>query len=554
VSALLAAALTLALLVWDPRAPAADPKRALGLLVAVAVLAASFARGHGPRPPRAALAFAAFVVWSALGLLWGVPAGVRDLGTWVAAAGLALALPPGEARRLAGAVAALGGSGAAIVAIAQRLGGARGIHVHGGQGNANWLGLFLALALPLTLGLLRERWRFALVAASIQAVGLVLSHSRVAWAAALISLGALLWLRGGVARRWRALAVAAALAAGAAATIVPAASSPEAAPVEGEDVPVPVALRGRSWIWRCSFDAALSSLPAGAGLGGFGHAYLDAQGGRLAELEPKAASRRFLNATTAHQDWLETLVDGGPIAPALLLVALLLGARAARRDDWAEGAVALFAFALCAAGDSPLRQPAVALLLGPTLAGAAEPAPRLPRRVLAGAALAACAALLAISVGGLLASRALTAAKEATPEARGALLARAARLDPRSGEIAVDQGLLALAEGDPEAALGALQRSRVLLANVGTDVAIGNAEVLLGRPERAVRAYEAALRRHPGSFRAHVNLIEPLLSLGRIDEAERHRAVAVKLWPGHPRLAEMSDRLQRARVDRATER
>jgi tetratricopeptide (TPR) repeat protein len=376
----------------------------------------------------------------------------------------------------------------------------------------------------------------------------------VAWAAAALSLGALLASRAGVARRWRAVAVAATLAAGIAAAALPSASSPQAAPAEGEDVPAPVALRGRLWIWRCSLDAGLASLPAGAGLGGFGHAYLDAQGERLAGLDPKLASRRFLNATTAHQDWLETLVDAGPIAPALLVVALILGARAARRDDWPEGASALLAFAVCAAGDSPLRQPAVTILLGLALAGAPDRGPPLPRRALAGAALAACAWLLAVSAGGWLAARKLTAAKEALPEARAALLSRAARVDRRSGEIAVEEGLLALAQGDGEGALRELRRSRALLANVGTDVAIGNAEVLLGRPERAITAYEAALRRHPGSFRAHVNLIEPLLALGRIDEAEHHRAVAAKLWPGHPRLAEMSDRIQRARVDRATER
>lgn len=552
-NAALLAALALAVLAWDPRAPAADPKRTLGLLVAVTVLAAALARARAVRPSRAALAFAAFVAWSGLTLLWGVPAGARDLGAWAAAAGLALALPAPDARRLAGAAAALGGSGAALLAIAQRLGGAKGIFVHGGQGNANWLGLLLALSLPLTLDLVRERRRLALAAASLQAVGLFLSHSRVAWAAAAISLGALLWLRPGVARRWRALAVAAALVAGAAAVALPAASSPRAAPAEGDDVPAPVALRGRLWIWRCSLDAALTALPVGAGLGGFGHAYLDAQGPRLAQLEPKAASRRFLNATTAHQDWLETLVDAGPIAPALLLAALILGARAARRDGWPEGAAALLAFAVCAAGDSPLRQPSVALLLGLTLAAAPDRAPRLPGRALAGAALAACAWLLALSAGGWLAARKLTAAKEAPPEVRASLLARAAKLDPRSGEIAVDQGLLALAEGDGEAARIALQRGRALLANVGTDVALGNAEVLLGKPERAVAAYEAALRRHPGSFRAHVNVIEPLLALSRLDEAERHRAAAAKLWPGHPRLAEMSDRIQRARVDRATE-
>lgn len=572
----LATATAIAAVAYDPRAPAADPKRALGLLVVVVALATAVARPgrEERRVPAPVLAFAGFVAWSGVTLLWGVPAGARDLAAWVAGAGLAVASlhwPVAARRRLAEHAAALTGAAAAAIAVGQRLTGARGLFVHGGQGNANWLGLLLALTLPLTLGLAARlhraglpRARAAAVAVLLQLAGLALSHSRVAWAASALVLTALAVTRLAPSpRRLLPLAgvlVALALpaawwAAGRSSPAAPVASA--AAVAEGEDVPVPIAWKGRVWIWRCAAAAAVDALPFGVGLGGFGAAYLDAQGERLAPLEARAASRRFLNATSAHQDWIEVLVDAGLPALALLALALAAGLRAAARGGWPEGAAALAALAGCAAGDSPLRQPGVVLLLGLVLAGCADPAgtraagPPLRPALRLGLLLAA-AWLLSISVSGWLAARRLTSARSALPGERSALLDGAARLDPRSGEIALARGLLALETGDAEAALPELRRARRLLANVGTDVALGNAEVLLGRPEAALVAYDAALRRHPGSFRARANVTQPLLSLGRLEEAERHLAVAAALWPGHPRLAEMAEQVRRARIDRAT--
>ncbi|MFT3773446.1 MAG: O-antigen ligase family protein [Minicystis sp.] len=569
--------MAIAAVAHDPRAPAADTKRALGLLVAVVALAAATARPRAGRVlPPAVLAFVGFAAWSGLTLIWGVPAGARDLGTWVAAAGLAVVCSTQvmtEARHTAERAAVLTGSAAAAIAVAQRIGGARGLFVHGGQGNANWLGLLLAVTLPLAIGLFvrlhREgasRARTAAIAATLlQLVGLVLSHSRVAWAATALAVTGLLIslvLKTSASKRraFAALGLAVAIAIPLAVATIPDRADTHAAsaPTEAEDVPVPIAWRGRLWIWRSSADAALASLPLGAGLGGFGHAYLDAQGHRLAALEPKAASRRFLNATTAHSDWIEILVDAGLPALALLALTVGFGARAAARSGWTEGAAALAAFAICAAGDSPLRQPGLVMVLALVLAGCVDPSrtgsrlaipPRLTPHLRLGLLLAS-AWLLSIAAGTWLAARRLTAAKESLPAARRALLASAARLDPRSGEIALERGLLDLESGDPEAALPALRRSRALLANVGTDVALGNAEAQLGHHEAAVVAYRDALRRHPGSFRAHANITQPLLALGRIEEAARHLTIASALWPGNPRLGEMAEQVRRARVER----
>jgi tetratricopeptide (TPR) repeat protein len=546
VAVALGAAVSVAALAYDPRALAADPKRALGLLLAVVILAAAVAR-----PPRgvvraspAALVFLAFVAWSGLTLAYGVPAGARDLGSWAAAAGLVLVTLPWPARRVraaAGWAALFTGTAVSAVAVAQLARGARGLFVHGGQGNANWLGLILALAIPLTLDLAASRRRVA-IALPLQLAGLVLSHSRVAWAAcaltALPLLAALAW-------RKRGLAVIA-LALFTLAAAPPASSS--------EDVPISLAWQGRVWIWKTSAAAALAAAPAGAGLGGFAHAYLDAQGRRLAPLPPREASHRFVNATTAHCDWIEVLVDGGPVALILLALSVAWSALGAARAGWYGGAAALTAFAVCALGDSPLRQPGLVLLLGLVVSGA----PRslsLPRGPLAltvgrGVVLAACGLLLAGATRGWVAQRRLTAALAAAPEEQGALLASAARLDPTSGEIALERGLRALDLGHPDEASSELRRSRVLLANVGTDVALGNAALLLGDAEGSLGWYEAALARNPGSFRAHANISQPLVALGRLDEAERHLAIAAALWPGHLHLLEMKDQLQRARVER----
>jgi tetratricopeptide (TPR) repeat protein len=352
----------------------------------------------------------------------------------------------------------------------------------------------------------------------------------------------------------RARRAAAVLAVGLALAASPAIAGPAIDPAPAGDVPIPLAWRGRTWIWRTSAAAAASALPAGAGLGGFAHAYLREQGIQLARLSPREASRAFVNATTAHCDWLEVLVDSGPPALVLLVLAVAGGVLGSLRARRFSGAAALGAFAVCAMGDSPLRQPGVALILG--LAVGALPRTRVlevPARVLVGArvaVLSAAAILLSESARGWIAGRRLTAAREAEPEAQRALLAGAARLDPRSGEAALERGLRELDLGHAEVALAELQRSRPLLANVGTEVAIGNVEVVLGHSEEAVAAYERALAAHPGSFRAHANLGQTLIGLGRLDEADRHLAIAAELWPGHPRLREMIDRARRARVER----
>lgn len=612
-----------AALVYDPLAPAADVKRVALLLVGAVALLAGLLRPQRPRGlPQAVLGWLALVAWLAVAAARSGPLGLRALGTWVGATALLLAAVQGprhQSRAVARWVAQLVGGTAALVALAEYITGARGLQVHGGQGNPNWLGLLLALTLPLTLeqalGSRRRQRRLALLALlALQAAGLYLSHSRVAWAAAVAG-----WLMlpgwPAVLRSGRPALAAAALAllvlvaprsldAGRSAVARAAPDKVEAA----GDTPLPVAFAGRLWIWQTSLGAAARALPLGVGLGGFADAYLDAQGRRLAELAPRTAARRFLNATTAHNDWLEVAVEGGPVA--LLLLAATWGwawaglRRGGRGRPWRAGSAVLTAWAVCALGDSPLEQPAALIVLVLVLAAsprarsqgscrkrdavpdrpaarslylaawatshladagsdgahrvglvpsdsAAVPpdSPRLQRTVERAAvgmrclALLGAALLLAPALGTWLGARLSSRARAAAPGERAALLAHAARVDPRSGEIALERGLDALLAGDAAAALPELWRSRSLLANVGTDVAIGNAELGRGRPDAAVAAYQRALRRHPGSFRAHANLAMAYGQLGALALARQHLATARALQPGHPKLAEMAQRL-----------
>jgi tetratricopeptide (TPR) repeat protein len=205
-----------------------------------------------------------------------------------------------------------------------------------------------------------------------------------------------------------------------------------------------------------------------------------------------------------------------------------------------------------------MHQPGALILVVLVLGASSRSERGVRRRVSAiatittGLLLSGTALLLAASVGAWLSARCLTSARDALPAERLPLLLRAARLDPRSGEAALVLGLAHLELGDAPAALRELARSRSLLANIGTDIAIGNAHMLAGAPERAIAAYTRALARHPGYFRAHANMAEALTSLGRLTEAEAHLATAQSLWPGHPKLPLIAERLRRARIEAET--
>jgi tetratricopeptide (TPR) repeat protein len=559
-------AVACAALVYEPSALAAEPKRVCGLLLTTVALSLAIARASNPQPCRPGLRFGlGFIALSAFSLAWGLPGGARELGTLYLALGgavLTRGLAPEVGRRVAQSAAlVIGGVAAAWVLGAAALGG-EAMRLHAGQGNPNWLGLLLAMTLPLSLGAWRAQHdlrarvsaRLALAASLVQIPALYCSHSRVAWLAAAAALSWWGAASGSARRRRFSSSSTVALALGMLGVFFGV-----SALFAKQDVPAAVALSGRLWIWRHSAHAAFAALPFGAGLGRFAHSYLDAQGRALAELPVSEAARRFTNATSAHEEFLQVTLESGPIAALCLLLALGLSALEHARAGFRAGTAALIACLVAALGDSPLRQPAVTLLLGLVVGvGALRSAPSGPPALPAGAggrlalvALLSGAAFLTYdSTRAWFGSRERSRALEHEPMERLTGLARSARLDPASGETWLELGLLRLRLGDAAVARAQLERAAALLADTATRTALGIAELSLRHPELATQAFERALDWSPGSFRARLGLAEAHFRARRLHAAEREAGLARKLMPGDPRVRELLDAIHEAEADR----
>jgi hypothetical protein len=534
----------MAALIWDRSAPAADPKRAALGFVALGVLGVAVVRSRSMQVSLAAWAWIGMVGWSALSIAWGGASGWRDVATWGAGATLIAAgsfISEADRRRSVGLVSALIGGISGLIAVVQVCLGARGIYVHAGQGNGNWLGLMLAVTLPLAADELVRTWSrravaswLCVVGVGLQSIGLILSHSRVAWAALAVAL--LAWIlstRLSLSRRLFAVTAAACLFG--------AIGSPT-------DAEVGTAWQGRVWIWKTSASVATEDFPLGTGMGRFPHRFLEVQGTKLTGMEPNVASRTFANATTGHNEFVQIAAELGPLGLIMFVVALGASVLSARRSRWAGAVASLVALAVCAWGDSPLRQPAIVgvfgLLIGALPARTALNLVWLKRAAVVGAL--ASAVTLAGSVSTWMSSRWQTRARSEPAEEAIVTLQRATRADPTSGEAALALGLAWLEVADTARAIGQLERSKARLANVGTEIALGNAFLRASRVAEAVDAYERAIALHPGAFRAHANLGEALRLMGRLDDAGKHLAIARSLWPGSPHLPELEERLKDA--------
>lgn len=512
--------------------------------------------------------------WLALSAVYGGGERWLRLGNWAAMLSLAFALTSlGDAtsRVIAGRTALLVTVGTLVWLFASWALAARGMHLHAGQGNPNWAGMVLAVAWPLAFGdrIVRERrWATALLAAAV-ASGLALTESRVAWVASGVAWLVVIAL--GNSRRERLLAglqlvvllvsVAVHERPAQRAMVRHEARAVEAAPRSVElDRSAPTSLRGRIWIARNAGRAALDVLPLGAGLGNFYPRFLEAQGRALQRLAPAEASRRFSNATTAHNDWIELAVEAGPLAPLLLLLAFALALRASVRSRALEFAAALLVAAICALGDSPLHLPAVSVLLALGFGAlpaseralpASERAPSKGWKALAVASLLFAGFLLSRSVADWLAARFATAAFAAdSPRERLRSCERAARLAPDSAERVLELGLARRDNGDTRGALVALERASQLGGGVASAIALGAAALDAEQPGRAHAAFERALSWSPGSARAHTGLSEALRRLGSLEQAERHAVLAAELLPGNSDLRARIDAIREQRMDR----
>jgi tetratricopeptide (TPR) repeat protein len=522
--AALALAIGLAVSLHDPSAPAALAKGVLLCIVGVATLALALpAIVRGDRSISASGACWLLLVGWLAASLWRSP-GADALLPWVGASALMLGVDDAEvvAGRAAAVILASAGVSTCIAFAA----GARGVALHGGMGNPNWLGIVIAVALPLALDRLGPAGRIERACVAVSACAslpaLVLAQSYVAWVG--LGAAALIVLRG----RWRlaALAPLCALLLG---------------HVSGE---LSASLAGRVWIWRASADAAMARPLLGHGLGGFTTAFFDAQGARLAPMELDAASVAFVNARSAHGDWLQLAVEGGLAAPLSFAACIALAAR----GHWRAGQAALLVIAIAAIADAPLQLPAVVALLALVLAASPPLSPRRADGALALAVLAMCALLLPRGATSWIAARRI--AQDAPPTLRVAHTARAAEGAPHDGSAAFAHGLALLEVGQAARALEELRRAEPLHADVALRIALGNAALAAG--EDPVPHYRRALEWHPASFRAHLNLAEAYRRRGDLEHADEHLTDARQLWPHHPKLLLISEQLRRDRLEAAT--
>jgi hypothetical protein len=385
-----------------------------------------------------------------------------------------------------------------------------------------------------------------------QLPALYLSHSRVAWVAcgAAAAFVVALSLRGWGKRVAQASA-AAIVVLGLCAAGPAHADERDAF---SNDVPAVQSLHGRVAIWRNALTAAREAAPFGAGLGSFAHAFHDAQGRALAKLTPNAAARAYTNATTAHEEYVQTAVESGVLCPAALIATLLLGIVGASRERFFGGAGALVACAIASLGDSPLRQPAIVLLLAlvlGTLRG-----PRTKKRAARSwqmfallALLVACAWSFTRSARAWLGTRTYLASFAADPDARLRMLSRSERMDPSAGEPHFERGLLLLSAGDPLSALTELDVASERMTDTGIFCARGEAHLALEQDARAESDYRDALAWNAGSLRARVGLATSLHRQGKDDDAEANAKIAKRLSPGAPEVRDLLDAIRESRTD-----
>jgi tetratricopeptide (TPR) repeat protein len=547
-------------LAYVDSASALATKQSLALASGAIALAASLSFSRAlPRANRAWLAGVAYVAWTAFSALWGAEGALLGLGVTVASAALGSAsatLGCERARWVATRSALLVGAVLTLGVLASFVAGRRGFALHAGQGNPNWTGLVLAVAWPLAITdalVARASTALRVLLSASFAVALIVTGSRAGAVAGVV--GCAIVILGGAARRLRLVWATAAviLASLAVVTLSSAFGTGPAGVTSATDAET--SLRGRLFIHRVSAEAALEHLPLGVGLGRFHAAFLARQGRELAELAPAEAAQRFENATTAHQDFLQTVLEAGPIALIFLGAALALAFHQHFRTGFHGGAGALAAAATAALADSPFRETTAPILLAlvfaalPAGAGTATPRTRYAWVLLELALLAAVSTLLPKSFGAFAASQARQRALDAEPRERRALLLRAVELDPTNAAAVLELGTARHELGDRDGALRDFERAERLAPDLATAVALGNTLLESDRPSEARASFERAVALHPGSFRARVGFAETLRRLGRFTDAETQASIAVRLLPGDARARTLLDAIREQRAD-----
>lgn len=503
----------------------------LAVQAAVVVVGARLAwrASSGREPGRRTALDAPAAALAASGLLfWALSAGGASqaeavrlvfcaLTFWAASRSAALAAPGAFAPAWSAAAAA-----ASVWALTEAAAGAS--RPFASFGNPIFLGTALAAALPVAVfkaadsrSGLRAAWG---ALAALQGAALWLTASRAAVLGLLAALG--LW----ALARLRGRRLAAALA-GAGALVAAAAW----------------AYHDREWthalIWRDALALWRAHPLLGCGLGRF---HLEFPAFASEALKARWPQGRVV-INFAHNEYLQTLAETGPLGLAALLSVPLAAWARMRRDDAPEGrterdaattgALALFAAAFV----SPdLRFGASAFaafaLLGagsrPAAGGFAPPA---------ALQFAVLAAFLGLAAKPALAVRrnALEAPfhEPAAADAAKALEARAAD-SPSDADLAEELGYLKAKASDFDGAREAfLRATRLAPGRPGPLNNLGNLDYLAGRFDDAAGWWTKSLAAAPEQIDARLNLAKLLCERGRLKECSRHLEEVLRRDPSN---------------------
>jgi adenylate cyclase len=110
---------------------------------------------------------------------------------------------------------------------------------------------------------------------------------------------------------------------------------------------------------------------------------------------------------------------------------------------------------------------------------------------------------------------------------------KAFEMAPNHANIAAISAIVLNKCGDPETALGRIQKAIRLCPVHPTwfQMGLGQINRLLGNTDEAIKAYREMINRDPDSMEGHVGLVEMLVRSGRIDEAKAEASEVLKINP-----------------------
>jgi len=416
----------------------------------------------------------------------------------------------------------MGASAAALWAVGEAASGAQ--RPIASFGNPIFLGTALASALPVALARAYESddskralWG---AAAALQGAGLLLTHSRTAIFGLLAALALWALARMNGKRLAGALSATALLVAAAA-----------------------WAFRGREWthalIWRDALALWRAHPLLGCGLGRF---HLEFPAFASEALKARWPDGRVI-VNFAHNEYLQTLVETGPLGLAVLAAVPIAAWLMLRRDDTAEGqidraAAAAGALALfSAAAVSPDLRFGASAFAAFVLLGAASVAQ------LRGAASHAVFPAIALLVFFGLAVQAPLAVRRNAAQApfhadTDSRLLREAEdrftRSPMDADAAEQLGFLKAKASDFAGATSAFRRAAELApARPGPLNNLGNLAYLERDFDRAIGWWKKSLAAAPEQIDARLNLAKLLCERGRLKECSGHLEEVLRREPSN---------------------